>query len=78
VRRALARGGGRDAPDLLDRGQPGRPDPAGQPVLYGTTAAFLERLGLFTIDELPPVEDLLPGPEVVEQLEERLRPGADA
>ena len=28
--------------------------------------------------ELPPVEELLPGPEVVEQLEERLRPGADA
>jgi hypothetical protein len=24
------------------------------------------------------VEELLPGPEVVEQLEERLRPGADA
>jgi len=44
----------------------------GQPVLYGTTPAFLERL------ELPPVQELLPGPEVVEQLEERLRPGADA
>ncbi|HUI02633.1 MAG TPA: SMC-Scp complex subunit ScpB [Acidimicrobiales bacterium] len=50
----------------------------GQPVLYGTTAAFLERLGLFSLDELPAVEELLPGPEVVEQLEERLRPGADA
>jgi len=50
----------------------------GQPVLYGTTAAFLERLGLFNLDELPAVEELLPGPEVVEQLEERLRPGADA
>ena len=38
----------------------------GQPVLYGTTAAFLERLGLYNLDELPPVEELLPGPEVVE------------
>ncbi|MDT8069054.1 MAG: SMC-Scp complex subunit ScpB [Terriglobia bacterium] len=50
----------------------------GQPVLYGTTEAFLEKLGLDTLEQLPPVEDLLPGPEVVEQLEERLRPGSDA
>lgn len=50
----------------------------GQPVLYGTTPTFLEKLGLDSLDQLPPVEDLLPGPEVVEQLEERLRPGADA
>jgi len=46
----------------------------GQPVLYGTTPAFLERLGLDSIDELPPVEDLFPGPEAVEVLEARLRP----
>ncbi len=50
----------------------------GQPVLYGTTPAFLERLGIYDLGDLPPVEELLPGPEVVEQLEERLRPGADA
>ena len=50
----------------------------GQPVLYGTTAAFLEKLGLDSLEQLPAVEDLLPGPEVVEELEERLRPGADA
>jgi segregation and condensation protein B len=50
----------------------------GQPVLYGTTPAFLERLGLFDLDQLPAVEELLPGPEVADQLEERLRPGADA
>ena len=49
----------------------------GQPVLYATTEAFLERLGLDSLAQLPPVEDLLPGPEVVEQLEERLRPGSD-
>ncbi len=34
----------------------------GQPVLYGTTPAFLERLGLYDLGELPPVEELLPGP----------------
>src|SRR5580698_7073034 len=50
----------------------------GQPVLYGTTPAFLEKLGLAALDQLPPVQDLLPGPEAVEELEERLRPGADA
>ena len=50
----------------------------GQPVLYGTTSAFLEKLGLDSLDELPAVEDLFPGPEAVEVLEARLRPGADA
>ena len=50
----------------------------GQPILYGTTAAFLEKLGLYSLDDLPHVEELLPPQDVVEQLEERLRPGADA
>jgi segregation and condensation protein B len=49
----------------------------GQPILYGTTPAFLEKLGLNTLDELPAVEDLFPGPEVVEVLEARLRPDAE-
>jgi hypothetical protein len=30
------------------------------------------------LDQLPPVEELLPGPDAMEGLEERLRPGADA
>jgi segregation and condensation protein B len=50
----------------------------GQALLYGTTDAFLERLGLDRVDQLPPVEDLLPGPEALEELEEQLRPVADA
>jgi len=50
----------------------------GQPVLYGTTAAFLEKLGLASLDDLPPVEDLIPGAETMERLEEQLRPGPDA
>jgi len=52
----------------------GRAEGPGQPVLFGTTDMFLERLGLDRIDELPPVEDFLPGAEVVGELEERLRP----
>ena len=50
----------------------------GQPVLYGTTLAFLEKLGIDNLSELPRVEDLLPGPEAMEQLEDRLRPGTPA
>lgn len=55
----------------------GRAEGPGQPMLYGTTDLFLERLGLDTVDQLPPVEDFLPGPEVAGELEEGLRrPGA--
>ncbi|MHB8438451.1 MAG: SMC-Scp complex subunit ScpB [Acidimicrobiales bacterium] len=49
----------------------------GQPVLYGTTAAFLEKLGLGSLGDLPAVEELLPGAEVMDQLEARVRPGGD-
>ena len=52
----------------------GRAPGPGQPVLYGTTELFLERLGLHRIEHLPPVEDLLPGPEVAAELELTLRP----
>ena len=52
----------------------GRAEGPGQPVLYGTTSLFLERLGIDRLDQLPPVEDFLPGPEVVGEMEDRLRP----
>ncbi len=45
----------------------------GQAVLYGTTDLFLERLGLDSLDHLPPLGDLVPGPDVVETLEAGLR-----
>jgi segregation and condensation protein B len=54
----------------------GRAEGPGQPILYGTTDLFLERLGLDRVDQLPAVEDFLPGAEVAGELEERLRPGA--
>jgi segregation and condensation protein B len=50
----------------------------GQPVLYGTTTSFLEKLGLDTVRQLPPVSDLLPAAEVVGELEDRLRPVREA
>jgi segregation and condensation protein B len=45
----------------------------GQAVLFGTTTLFLEKLGLSSLDDLPPLGDFVPGPEVVEALEQGLR-----
>ena len=38
----------------------GREQTPGQPLLYGTTPSFLERLGLTDLNELPPLPDLNP------------------
>ena len=46
----------------------------GQAVLFGTTTSFLEKLGLDTIDQLPPLGDFVPGADVFEALEAGLRP----
>ncbi len=46
----------------------------GQAVLYGTSRLFLEKLGLGSVDDLPPLAQFVPGAEVVEQLEHGLRP----
>ncbi len=54
----------------------GRAAGPGQPVLYGTTDLFLERLGLDNLSQLPAVEDFLPGAGVAAELEEGLRPQA--
>ncbi len=47
----------------------------GQALLYGTTTLLLERLGLDKIEDLPPLGDFVPGPEVMDALEQGLRPG---
>jgi len=52
----------------------GRAEGPGQPVLFGTTDLFLERLGFNSLADLPPIEDFLPGPDTVVELEDRLRP----
>ncbi len=54
-------------------GEVGRDDGPGQAVLFGTTPAFLEKLGLASIDQLPPLGDFVPGAHVVEALEQTLR-----
>jgi segregation and condensation protein B len=45
----------------------------GQAVLFGTTSAFLEKLGLDSLDDLPPIAEFIPGADVVEALEHGLR-----
>ncbi|MEO7557088.1 MAG: SMC-Scp complex subunit ScpB [Acidimicrobiales bacterium] len=46
--------------------------------LYGTTRQFLERLGLDSVDDLPPLGQFVPGSDVLEVLEHGLRPDVDA
>ena len=45
----------------------------GQAVLYGTTPAFLERLGVDRIEDLPALAGFVPGPEIMDALEHGLR-----
>jgi segregation and condensation protein B len=45
----------------------------GQAVLWGTTPLFLEKLGLDSLADLPPLADFVPGAEVLEALEQGLR-----
>jgi segregation and condensation protein B len=58
----------------------GRDHGPGQAVLFGTTDAFLEKLGLDSLEELPPIADFIPGADVIEALEHGLRatPSDDA
>lgn len=50
----------------------GRDAGPGQAVLYGTTRLFLEKLGLDSLADLPPLSSFVPGPEVVEAIEKAL------
>jgi segregation and condensation protein B len=62
---------------LVQRGyvdEIGRDHGPGQAVLYGTTATFLEKLGLNAVDELPALGAFVPGADVYEALEHGLRP----
>jgi segregation and condensation protein B len=50
-----------------------RDDGPGQAVLFGTTPQFLERLGIDSLDDLPPIAEFIPDADVVEALERGLR-----
>lgn len=45
----------------------------GQATLWGTTSMFLEKLGLNSVADLPPLAQFVPGADVVEALEYGLR-----
>ena len=53
--------------------QIGRDPGPGQAVLWGTTPFFLEKLGLPSLADLPPLAAYVPGADVVEALEHGLR-----
>lgn len=46
----------------------------GSAALFGTSSLFLEKLGLRSLEDLPPVADHVPPPDVVETLERPFRP----
>lgn len=46
----------------------------GQALLYGTTPLFLEKMGVATPDQLPPLADHVPPAHVVDSLERPFRP----
>jgi segregation and condensation protein B len=50
----------------------------GRATLYGTTPAFLERLGLDSLRDLPALADFVPAADIVEALERGLRVERDA
>ncbi|MEC9425569.1 MAG: SMC-Scp complex subunit ScpB [Actinomycetota bacterium] len=50
----------------------------GNAILFGTTQEFLERMGLDALNDLPPLGEFVPGPEVVEALERGLRSDPEA
>jgi len=51
----------------------GRAPGPGQAVLYGTTSLFMEKLGIDSIADLPPLADHVPPAAVVDTLEEPFR-----
>ncbi len=52
----------------------GRAPGPGQAVLYGTTNLFLEKLGVNSVAELPPLADHVPPADIVDALERPFRP----
>ena len=60
---------------LEERGRAGGP---GQPILYGTTDSFLDRLGLASIRDLPPIEEFMDPVETAHELADEISARVDA
>ena len=54
----------------------GRDHGPGAPVLFSVSDEFLERMGLRSADELPPLASFMPDTEAVEDMEAKLSPNA--
>ena len=53
-----------------EKGRAGGP---GQPILYGTTELFLDRMGLASLEDLPPIEEFAcPRSSLANQLVEEM------
>ena len=50
----------------------GRAPGPGQSILYGTTELFLDRMGLASLDDLPPIEEFMPGVETANALADEM------
>lgn len=64
---------------LAQRGlivESGRAEGPGSAVLFTVSDDFLERMGLPSLDDLPPLAGFMPDAEAVEDMEAKLSPGA--
>ena len=64
---------------LLNRGlieETGRQPGVGTPILLGPSRELVERLGLRSLEDLPPLSDFMPDAEAVQDMETKLSPGA--
>ena len=60
---------------LIEKGlvrEVGHENSPGQPILYATTRSFLEKFGLTSVADLPPLEDYAPDDESRKLIQERL------
>ncbi|MFM9225848.1 MAG: SMC-Scp complex subunit ScpB [Actinomycetota bacterium] len=55
----------------------GRDSGPGQAVMWGTTPLFLDKLGLASLEDMPPISTFVPDASLVEALEKTLRLGPD-
>ncbi len=54
----------------------GHDEGPGSPTLFRVSTGFIERMGLKSLEELPPLADFMPDAEAVEDMEAKLSPGA--
>jgi len=54
----------------------GREQGPGNPAIFTVSTEFLEKMGLDSVSDLPPVTGFMPSPEAVEDMEAKLSPDA--